>query len=62
MTLRWRVDRSNFPPNYSVDFRPDPLILNVWQAQRKYVQFIAHDVWTVIPELYRIVTTEEMPP
>ena len=34
-TLRWKIDSANIPDMYSVDFRPDPLILDVWQNQRR---------------------------
>ena len=61
-TLRWRIDAANFPDAYSVDKYPDPLILDVWWAKRRYVRFIAQDVWKFVPELYRRVTGEEMPP
>lgn len=60
-TLRWRIDSSNFPNTYSVDRYPDPLILDVFQNRRRYVKFIAQDVWTFVPSLYRMITGEEMP-
>lgn len=60
-TLRWKIDPANFPNTYSVDLRPDPLILDVWSNQQRYVKFIAQDVWTFVPDLYRAVTGEEMP-
>jgi len=60
-TLRWKVDPSNIPATYSVDRYPDPLILDVWYNRQRYVKFIAQDVWTFVPELYKAVTGEEMP-
>jgi len=60
-TLRWKIDPSNFPDTYSVDLYPDPLILDIWHNRQRYVKFIAQDVWTFIPNLYRTVTGEEMP-
>ncbi|HKC66500.1 MAG TPA: SIR2 family protein [Pyrinomonadaceae bacterium] len=60
-TLRWKIDPSNIPDTYSVDLYPDPLILDVWYNQRRYVRFIAQDVWTFVPNLYRMITGEEMP-
>jgi hypothetical protein len=60
-TLRWQMDKAHFPITYSVDPYPDPLIFDVWQNMNKYVTFIARDVWTFVPELYRDVTGEEMP-
>jgi hypothetical protein len=44
---------ANVPDMYSVDVRPDPLILDVWQSQRRYVKFIAQDVWSFVPRLVR---------
>ncbi len=60
-TLRWKIDPSNFPATYSVDIRPDPLIVAVYRDQQRYINFIAQDVWTFVPSLYRLVTGEEMP-
>jgi len=61
-TLRWKIDAANVPDMYSVDVRPDPLILDVWQSQRRYVKFIAQDVWSFVPQLYERVRGEEMAP
>lgn len=61
-TLRWKIDSANVPDMYSVDFRPDPLILDVWQSQRRYVKFIAQDVWSFVPSLYELVRGEELAP
>jgi len=61
-TLRWKIDSANIPDMYSVDFRPDPLILDVWQSQRRYVKFIAQDVWSFVPGLYELVRGEELEP
>jgi hypothetical protein len=58
-TLRWKMDKANFPATYSVDPYPDPLIFDVWSNQNKYVTFIAQDVWTFVPELYRMVMGKE---
>ena len=60
-TLRWKVDKANFPSTYSVDRSPDPLILDVWHNQRRYVKFVVQDVWEFVPELYLRVTGEVMP-
>lgn len=59
--LRWNIDNASIPEMYSVDRSPDPLILNVWHNQRRYVRFIAQDVWAFVPELYRLVLEREMP-
>jgi SIR2-like domain len=61
-TLRWKIDAANLPDMYSVDMRPDPLILDVWQSQRHYVKFIAQDVWSFVPRLYELVCGEELEP
>ena len=61
-TLRWRIDPAKLPDTYSVDVQPDALILDVWQNQRRYVKFIAQDVWTFVPRLYELVRAEELAP
>jgi|SRR5215471_498222 len=61
-TLRWKTDRSRVPDMYSVDLNPDPLILDVWYSQRRYVNFIVQDVWTFVPDLYRRVMEKELTP
>jgi hypothetical protein len=61
-TLRWRIDPAKIPDTYSVDFHPDALILDVWQSQRRYVKFIAQDVWSFVPQLYELVRGEELAP
>jgi hypothetical protein len=60
-TLRWRIDRANIPDTYSVDPHPDLLLVKVLCDQQRYVKFIAEDVWTFVPKLYRLVTGQEMP-
>jgi TorA maturation chaperone TorD len=61
-TLRWKIDRSGFPRTYSIDLYPDPLIKTVWGDRGRFVSFIAQDVWTFVPELYRRIKKREMPP
>jgi len=61
-TLRWRIDPAKIPDTYSVDYQPDALILDVWQSQRRYVKFIAQDVWSFVPALYEAVRGEELAP
>jgi SIR2-like domain len=61
-TMRWNVDKGIMPNTYSIDLRPDPLILNVWQDENKYVKFVAQDVWEFVPTLYRLLKNEEMAP
>jgi SIR2-like protein len=54
-TLRWKIDSASVPEMYSVDYRPDPLIFDVWHNQRRYVNFIAQDVWAFVPRLFERV-------
>jgi len=61
-TLRWKIDSANLPDMYSVDYSPDPLIMDVWQSQRRYVKFIAQDVWAFVPALYELVVGKELAP
>ena len=61
-TMRANLDQNNPPRTYSVDRSPDQLIFDVWQNRRRYVNFIAQDVWAFVPDLYRRVKGEEMPP
>jgi hypothetical protein len=61
-TLRWRIDNANLPDMYSVDYHPDPLMFDVWQNQRRYVKFIAEDVWAFVPRLYERVLGKEFQP
>lgn len=51
-TLRWNVDRGNFPKNYSVDPYPDPLIVDIYGSQQKHVSFLTLDVWNFVPDIY----------
>jgi hypothetical protein len=61
-TLRWKIDTAYLPDMYSVDFAPDPLIVDVWQSQRRYLKFIAQDVWAFVPLLYELVAGKELAP
>jgi hypothetical protein len=58
-TLRWRVDPANFPPSFSIDKNPDPLLLHVWQYERHFVTFVTQDLWTFVPWLFREITGKE---
>lgn len=58
-TLRWRVDTANFPTSFAVDRSPDPLTLQVWQNERRIVSFVAQDLWTFVPWLYKQVRGKE---
>jgi hypothetical protein len=59
--LRWGIDPASVPDMYSVDYSPDPLIVDVWHNQRRYVRFIAQDVWAFVPLLYELVLGRSMP-
>jgi hypothetical protein len=61
-TLRWKIDRASVPDMYSVDSHPDPLIFDVWHNQRRYVKFVAEDVWMFVPRLYERVLGKEFLP
>jgi SIR2-like protein len=61
-TLKWRIDPAKLPECYSVDVKPDPLILDVWQSQRRYVKFIAEDVWAFVPALAALLEDKEQEP
>lgn len=52
-SLRWKIDTSKFPPAYSIDSNPDALILRVWQDERRFVTFVAQDLWRIVPWLKR---------
>ena len=54
-TLRWRKDAAQIPPTYSVDKKPDQLIRDVWENQRRYVSFIVLNLWDFIPNLHALV-------
>ena len=58
-TLRYKKD--TFPPSYSIDPWPDPLVRRVWDSQLGYVGFLANDLWEFVPELYKRVKGCEMP-
>jgi hypothetical protein len=58
-TLRWRLDKANFPPSFSVDHSPDPLILQVWQNQRQFVTFVTENLWAFVPWLFKEIRGKE---
>ncbi len=57
-TLRFRQDPANYPQGYSVDPFPDSMVQKVWQDQRGWVWFVAQDVWSFVPALYKNLTGE----
>lgn len=60
-TLRWRVDQAEFPESFSIDKRPDQLILKIWQDQRRFITFLIEDLWEYVPKLYETVSGKEFP-
>ena len=52
-TLRWNIDNSDMPACFSVDPKPDPMILKVWQDKKGFVTFIIEDLWNFVPQLYK---------
>jgi hypothetical protein len=62
-TLRWKVDPANLPLSFSVDPKPDDLIVEVWQrGEKKIVNFIEQDLWDFVPALYREVKGADYQP
>ncbi len=60
-TLRWRVDRADFPTSYAVDPCPDPLLMRVFGGGAEpQIFFITQDVWKFVPSLYQRVSGKEM--
>lgn len=60
-TLRWRVDPVKFPTSYAIDPYPDPLVVKVLSGKEQHISFIATDVWSFVPALYKAVKGTEMP-
>jgi predicted RNase H-like HicB family nuclease len=54
-TLRWKLDAAQIPPTYSVDKKPDYLIRDVWENQRRYISFIVLNLWDFVPKLHALV-------
>ena len=59
--LRWGIDAAYRPDMYSVDFRPDPLILYAWKNKERSIKFVVQNVWSFVPRLYTLVLEKEMP-
>lgn len=50
----WDVDGEEDTYNsYSIDLRPDPIVEEVWMNDKKWVTFIKHNLWDVVPDLER---------
>ena len=61
--LRAGLDVTEFPPVFAVDRSPDALIWEFWynRSNPRIVNFVAQDIWTFVPALYKRITTREMP-
>ncbi|MEY2528353.1 MAG: hypothetical protein QOJ05_443, partial [Verrucomicrobiota bacterium] len=46
---------------YSIDPKPDQLIVRYWSDQRRYVRFVMEDVWSFVPHLYELIKKTPMP-
>lgn len=60
-TLRWKLDAAKIPPTYSVDKKPDYLIRDVWENQRRYISFIVLNLWDFVPKLHALVKGGQQP-
>jgi hypothetical protein len=54
-TLRWKLDASQIPVNYSVDKKPDDVIRDVWETRLQYVSFIIQNLWDFVPKVHALV-------
>jgi hypothetical protein len=59
--LRRGVDEANFPQAYSIDFQPDPLLLETWQKD-EYVWIVEEDIWEFVPALHEAAQRETTSP
>lgn len=62
-TLRWNEDAANFPLSYSVDPKPDNLIVSVLQTgKERIISFIKENLWSFVPALYKecVETSEKL--
>jgi hypothetical protein len=59
--MRVNLDPALFPETYSIDPKPDQLIVRYWSDQRRYVRFVMQDVWSFVPALYQLIKKTEMP-
>lgn len=58
-TLRYQRDR--FKTSYAVDPYPDSLVTRIWDDELNYISFVAEDLWTFVPALYKKITGNDMP-
>lgn len=59
--MRVNLDPALFPETYSIDPKPDQLIVRYWSDQRRYVRFVTQDVWSFVPALYEMIKKTPMP-
>jgi hypothetical protein len=59
--MRVNLDPALFPETYSIDPKPDQLIVRYWSDQRRYVRFVMQDVWSFVPALYELIKKTPMP-
>jgi SIR2-like protein len=59
--MRVNLDPALFPETYSIDPKPDQLIVRYWSDQRRYVRFVTQDLWTFVPALYELIKKTPMP-
>jgi hypothetical protein len=59
--MRVNLDPALFPETYSIDPKPDQLIVRYWSDQRRYVRFVMQDVWSFVPALYEAIKKTPMP-
>jgi hypothetical protein len=59
--MRVNLDPALFPETYSIDPKPDQLIVRYWSDQRRYVRFVMEDVWSFVPHLYELIKKTPMP-
>lgn len=59
-SLHWRSTLGSPPQKYSIDYRPDPLVMEVLQNHRREVIYVVEDVWQFVPELVKAVLGREM--
>jgi len=61
-TLRLRSDPANSPPTFSIDPRPDPLILELFERRPNLVTFVVEDVWDFVPKLHATIASDASAP
>lgn len=60
-TLTWNLDyesRATTSLSYSIDKKPDRLIVDIYENKHRYLAFLERDFWKVLPGLSSIVRTD----